>query len=457
MAQVRESLHGMWSSRLAFVLAATGSAVGLGNIWRFPYMASDNGGGAFVLVYLLCIAALGLPVMMCEILLGRRGRRSPINTMRELARESGATRAWQIVGWSGLFAGLLILSFYSVIAGWTLSYALTYLEAAMTPSFNLGEPGQMFQELVGSFPALTFWHTIFMLMTLLVVALGVEKGLERAVRFLMPALFVILLLLVGYGMSTGYFSKAVSFLFAADFSRIDASVVIAAMGQAFFSLSLGMGSIMAYGAYLPEDASVGGTGLMVAFADTFVAVVAGLAVFPIVFANGLNPEGGGPGFIFTILPHAFAAMDFGYIYAVAFFTLLAVAAWTSSISLMEPTVAYLVESTPLTRRGAAWLIGGVAWLLGLGTALSFNHWSGFTIAGLNFQAAVEYLSSNILLPAGGMFIAIFAGWILPKVVSREETSALTDGQYRIWLTLVRYVAPVLIFVVLLSSTGLLSM
>lgn len=457
MANVRESLHGMWSSRLAFVLAATGSAVGLGNIWRFPYMASENGGGAFVLVYLACIAVLGLPILMSEIMLGRRGRRSPINTIRELARESGASRGWQVIGWSGLFAGLLILSFYSVIAGWTLAYVVTYIKALLVPAAEFGSPDQVFGDLVGSFSTLTIWHTIFMLMTLVVVSFGVEKGLERAVRFLMPALFVLLILLVGYGMSTGYFGQALGFLFAADFSRINTEVVISAMGQAFFTLSLGMGSIMAYGAYLPSDASVGRTGFMVAVSDTFVAVVAGLAVFPIVFANGLDPEGGGPGFIFTTLPHAFASMDFGYLYAVAFFGLLAVAAWTSSISLMEPIVAYMVESWNMTRRASAWVVGALAWFLGLGTALSFNHWSGFTILGKSFQGAVEYLASNIMLPLGGLLIAIFAGWILPRMVSRDEASNLSDGQYATWRVLVRYVAPILVFIVLLSASGAFSL
>lgn len=457
MADIRESLHGMWSSRLAFVLAATGSAVGLGNIWRFPYMASENGGGAFVLVYLLCIAVLGLPVLMSEILLGRRGRRSPINTMRELARESNATSAWQLVGWSGLCAGLLILSFYSVIAGWTLAYVGIYLKALIIPSATFGTPGETFGSLVGSFTTLTLWHTLFMLMTLLVVSMGVEKGLERAVRFLMPALFILLVLLVGYGMSTGYFGEAVSFLFAADFSRINTGVVISAMGQAFFTLSLGMGSIMAYGAYLPSDASVGRTGAMVAISDTAVALVAGLAVFPVVFAHGLDPEGGGPGFIFTTLPHAFATMDFGYVYAIAFFGLLAVAAWTSSISLLEPIVAYFVESWNMTRRAAAWLLGGIAWVLGLATALSFNHWAGVTIMGNSIQGAVEYLASNVLLPLGGLFIALFAGWVLPRMVSREEASNLSEWQYRLWRVLVRFVAPVLVFIVLLSVSGLLGM
>lgn len=453
MADARVSLHGMWSSRLAFVLAATGSAVGLGNIWRFPYVASENGGGAFVLVYLACIFMLGLPILMAEVMMGRRGRRSPINTLRELARESKASAKWQIIGWSGVTAGLLILSFYSVIAGWTLSYTWTYLRELVIPAVEFGSPDAVFGALTGSFGMLVFWHSLFMLMTLVVVSAGVEKGLERAVRFLMPTLFVLLLLLVGYGISTGYFGQAVTFLFKADFSRITPAVVVAAMGQAFFTLSLGMGSIMAYGAYLPSDASVGRTGAMVAVSDTFVAVVAGLAIFPIAFAHGLDPEGGGPGFIFTTLPHAFAAMNFGTLYAIAFFSLLSVAAWTSSISLMEPIVAYMVESWNVTRRTAAWMVGGLAWFIGLGSALSFNHWQDITLFGRTFFDHTNFISSDLLLPAGGMLIAVFAGWIMPRADSREEMSALADWQYQLWLGLVRYVAPVLVFVVLLSVSG----
>lgn len=455
MGGTRTSLHGMWSSRLAFVLAATGSAVGLGNIWRFPYVTSVNGGGAFVLIYLLCIALLGLPILMAEVMLGRRGRRSPINTIRELARESGASLKWQVIGWSGVTAGLMILSFYSVIAGWTLSYTWRYLRDLVVPAVDVGTPEAVFAGLVSSFPSLVFWHSLFMLMTLFVVSAGVEKGLERAVRFLMPTLFILLLLLVGYGMTTGHFGEALAFLFDADFSRITPSVVVAAMGQAFFTLSLGMGSIMAYGSYLPDDASVGRTGAMVAISDTFVAVTAGLAIFPILFAYNLDPQAQGPGLIFEVLPHAFNTMQFGTVYAIAFFSLLGVAAWTSSISLMEPIVAYMVESWNITRRVAAWYVGGAAWILGLGSAASFNYWEEITLAGRSFFDWVNFISSDLLLPLGGMLIAVFAGWVFPRAISREELSALKEWQYRAWRVLARYVAPVLVFIVLLSVTGIL--
>src|SRR5690554_3405557 len=296
------SIHGMWSSRLMFILAATGSAVGLGNIWRFPYMTSDNGGGAFVLVYLGCIFFVGLPILVAEILIGRHGRVSPINTFRKLTRESGASRHWVAIGWIGIVAGILILSFYSVVAGWTLHYGWLYLKQLFGGA-PITDPGATFQGLLASPVELTFWHAMFMLLTVAVVALGVEKGLERAVRFLMPSLFVLLLVLVVYGFTTGRMADAAAFLFRPDWSAIDGNVFLRAMGQAFFTLSLGMCTMMTYGAYLPrEGVSIPRAGLAIALTDTSVALLAGLAIFPVVIAFGIDPAGGGPGLIFTSLP-----------------------------------------------------------------------------------------------------------------------------------------------------------
>lgn len=346
------SIHGMWSSRLAFILAATGSAVGLGNIWRFPYVTSDNGGGAFVLIYLICILLVGLPIMWTEIMIGRRGRMSPINSIRELADNARASRGWMGLGILGVVAGFLILSFYSVVAGWTLHYGFLYVKELFGAA-SITDPEAAFGSLLASPGELTFWHGLFMLMTVFVVAFGVEKGLERAVSILMPLLFILLLILLGYAMNTGYFMEAASFLFRPDWSQVSGEMIVTAMGQAFFTLSLGMCAIMTYGAYLPSNVNIPRVGITVAAADTVVALVAGLAIFPIVISFGLSPEGGGPGLIFTSLPLAFAEMPFGVLYGMLFFLLLSVAAWTSSISLMEPATAYIVESTNLSRKGAA--------------------------------------------------------------------------------------------------------
>jgi neurotransmitter:Na+ symporter, NSS family len=289
----RTSLHGLWSSRLAFILAVSGSAVGLGNIWKFPYVAGANGGGAFVLFYLLCVALIGLPIMMAEILIGRRGRRNPVATMRIIGEEEGSRPTWALVGIMGVIAGIIILSFYSVIAGWSLSYVA---HAAMNTFSGAGadEVNGLFGGLLGDWRVLALWHTLFMILTISVVARGVERGLERAVRFLMPSLAVLMFALLGYAIIHGDFRAGVGFMLEADFSKLTGDGMLAALGQAFFSLSIGMGAIMAYGAYLPEGTSITNTSISVVIADTGMALLAGLAIFPIVFANGLDP-GAGPG------------------------------------------------------------------------------------------------------------------------------------------------------------------
>ncbi len=388
MSLPKTSIHGEWSSRLAFILAATGSAVGLGNIWKFPYMTGEYGGGAFVIVYLLCIALIGLPIMMAEVMLGKRGRSSPINTMQALAQETGRSQIWQLLGWSGVIAGFLILSFYSVIAGWALAYVPRLASGMFTVVSDLPTANAVadfvdtqFNALVGDPLRLLAWHTAFIIVTITMVAGGVQGGLERAVRWMMPALFILLLVLVGYAMSTPKFMDGVHFMFNIDFDKLLYSKgefrydgILAAMGQAFFSLSLGMGSIMVYGAYLPKQASIAQTTTAVVVADTLVAILAGLIIFPIVFSNGLQPDAG-VGLVFKTLPIAFGQMPFGSFFGTVFFVLLALAAWSSAISLIEPAVAWLVETGKFTRLSATIGCGLAAWLVGLATVFSFNIWS----------------------------------------------------------------------------------
>ena len=451
MSDQRESIHGSWSGRWAFILAATGSAVGLGNIWKFPYITGENGGGAFVLVYLLCIAAIGVPIMMAEIMLGRRGRSTPINAMRRLTTEAGSHGAWQLIGWSGMIAGFLILSYYSVIAGW----ALSYVGKSVTATFEGAGPeyvSQVFSELLSSPLTLLFWHTLFIVMTMLIVVRGVEKGLERAVRFLMPSLFVLLIILVGYAMSMGSFSEGVSFLFTPDFSKLTGDGVLIAMGHAFFTLSLGMGAIMVYGAYLPKDTSIATTTFFIAGADTLVALLAGLAIFPIVFSNNLEP-GSGPGLIFETLPIAFGHMPGGTFFGTLFFVLLTFAAWSSAISMIEPAVTWLVENKGMSRLKASVYSGFITWLVGIGTVLSFNEWSGVKLFDKTFFDLLDYLTANIMLPLGGLLIAIFAGWLLPGIVSKDELNIAKPSYYKLWLFLVRWVTPAAVIVVFLKSIG----
>ena len=466
----RESIHGQWSSRLVFILAATGSAVGLGNVWKFPYITGENGGGAFVAVYLVCIAVVGIPIMMAEVMLGRRGRRSPINTMAALSREEGRSRAWSMIGWGGVLAGFFILSYYSVIAGWALAYVVRAAIGAFT-GIDAAGVGEMFNGLVGVPERVLAWHTLFMLMCMFVVAKGVKAGLERAVTYMMPALFLLLLVLVGYAMNSGSFAQGLEFLFKPDFRKLiyhcevvaglqqcelSGRPLATALGHAFFTLSLGMGAIMVYGSYMPRKASIAGASILIAGLDTLVALLAGMAIFPVVFANGLEPAAG-PGLIFQTLPIAFGAMPGGQLFGTLFFILLVFAAWTSAISLIEPAVAWLVENRGMTRIRAASWIGVLTWLLGLGTIFSFNVWSGdeFKLFGMTFFDLLDYLTANLMLPLGGLLIALFSGWLMKSESSRAEF-AMASWSYRAWWMVIRYISPLVVIMVFVNANlGLL--
>jgi neurotransmitter:Na+ symporter, NSS family len=460
MSERRKSLHGQWSGRWAFILAATGSAVGLGNIWKFPYITGENGGGAFVLVYLLCIAVVGIPVMIAEIMLGRRGRRSPINTMRHLALEERAHPHWQYLGWAGMVAGFIILSYYSVIAGWAVAYVFRTVSCVFTEA-TPEVVGDIFSSLVSDPERLLAWHTIFMVMTLVVVSRGVRSGLETAVRYLMPTLFILLLILVGYALSTGYFMEGISFLFTPNFSALSWESVLVALGHAFFTLSLGMGAIMVYGSYLPKHTSIVKTSMVVAGMDTLVALLAGMAIFPIVFANGLQPSSG-PGLIFQTLPIAFGHMPGGVFFGMLFFILLTFAAWTSAISLLEPMVAWMVENHGFSRISATVWSGIGSWLLGICSIFSFNLWSGFKP--LSFIPAfhdktvfdlLDGLTANVMLPLGGLLIALFAAWQMSRRTCREELD-LTDGAlFKGWYFMIRYVSPLAVLIVFLNAVGII--
>ena len=443
MSEEKKSIHGTWSSRWTFILAATGSAVGLGNIWKFPYMAGDNGGGAFVLVYLACICIIGLPIMLGEIMIGRRGRSSPANSMKSLAAEANTTSAWTLLGATGALAGLLILSFYSVAAGWAMSYIFNGFQNITAESSS-----SSFNNLLSSPSSLIFWHSLFITITVFIVARGILKGLEKWINTLMPMLFLIILLLCIYAMQTGAFLEGLRYLFMPDFSKINPQVMLEALGQAFFTLSLGMGAIMTYGAYMPANQDIGKTAVSVAALDTGVALLAGIAIFPIVFANGLAPSEG-PGLVFVTLPIAFSAMPFGILFGTLFFVLLSIAALSSSISLIEPGVAWLIESLKIKRITATVLLGFTAWFIGLFSALSFNLLSEFTILGKNFFDATDFLTNQIMLPLGGIFIAIFVGWIMKKEDVLDELGFQENFIFKAWYFSVRFVAPTLVGLVFL--------
>ncbi len=444
------SAHGMWSSKLMFILAAAGSAVGLGNIWRFPYLAGENGGGVFVLAYLVCIFLIGVPILVAEILLGRAGRQSPINSMRLLAKQSGASANWQIIGWLGALAGFTILSFYAVIAGWAMSYVVEMASGNFVRA-NAEQASTMFADFTADAVSVVSWHSLFMVLTIYIAARGVGKGLETTVRYLMPALLILLLVLVVYSaIATGHFVEGIKFLFSPDFDSFNAGSLLVAMGQAFFTLSLGMGAIMAYGAYMPKGASIMGTATTIALLDTGVALLSGLVIFPLVFANGLE-TGQGPGLMFITLPIAFGQMPGGYIFGAIFFTLVSFAAITSSISLMEPAVAWVVEKLECSRAKGALLVGLIAWILGLGSAFSFNIGADITVLpGMTFFDTMDYLSNNVMLPLGGMLIAVFTGWVLKDQFIEDELAG-DEVWLNLWRLITRFIAPTGVMVVFVMT------
>ncbi|MBS7690497.1 sodium-dependent transporter [Pseudomonas lalucatii] len=427
-------------------------------------MTGVYGGGAFVVMYLICIALVGVPIMLAETLIGRRGRQSPVNAMKSLAIEAGASRHWSLAALMGMVAALLILSFYSVVAGWSLEYILGMGSGRFAGISGEGA-GAAFGGLTGDPWRLTLWHTLFMFLTALVIARGVVAGLERSLRIMMPLLFVLLLVLLGYSLTTGYFRQGFDFLFHFDPSKVQGGI-LAAMGHAFFTLSVGVGSIMVYGAYMPKNASIGGTVMAVGLLDTLVALTAGLALFPIVFAAGLEP-GAGPGLMFVTLPIAFGNIAFGQLMGLVFFVLVAVAAWSSSISMLEPAVAYFVERSGRSRARVTAVLALLCWVVGMGTVLSFNVGAeakffvfaedGFRLfqwgaeGGKTFFDSIDYLTSRILLPLGGLAFALFAGWVLSREAVREELAAKSPLLFNLALWLIRVVAPIGVLVVFVAE------
>ena len=445
-----------WSGRLAFILASVGAAVGLGNIWKFPYTLGNSGGSAFVLIYVIAILLVATPIMLSEMIIGRHAKRSAPTAMRDLAKESGTSGSWQIVGWMGLLALLLVLSFYSVIAGWTAAYLMKSVSGGLS-GLSPEEVGRDFGEFLHDPTWMIVWHLLFTAATVFIISRGIKLGLERLVKVLMPALFLMLIALVIYSGVTGDFSKAVDFLFSADLSKVTPLVVLAAVGQAFFSVNVGVGAVLTYSAYLPDDVNLFRSAIAVSIGDTLVALLAGLAIFPIVFAYGLNPSEG-PGLIFVTMSTAFAAMPGGSVIATIFFAMLLFAALTSSISMLETMTARAFEVRGMSRPKAASAIGGVAFLLGLVTVLSFSRWENVYLldnfavfAGKTPFDLIDYLVSNILLPLGGMAYALFAGWWVSRKTLVTQLGVGDGAIFKSWLLLVRILAPIAIACVFVSN------
>ncbi len=441
-----------WGSKLAFVLAAAGSAIGLGNIWGFPTVAGANGGAAFLVVYLLAVMFIGAPVMLAELIIGRRTQRNPVGAFKALAPDS----AWVVVGGLGVLTGVIILSFYSVIAGWTLAYIVK----AATGAFNgAADPGQIFGHVAGDwFPAIG-WHLVFMAITVAVVIGGVRKGIERWTKILMPSLFVILLLLVARAVTLDGAGAGLEFYFKPDFSALNINVILAAIGQAFFSLSLGMGAMITYGSYISKSDDLVSSAAWVTGFDTLIAIMAGLIIFPTLFHAGMEPGASGPEMVFVVLTSLLGSIPpqpiGGIIFGTLFFTLLAIAALTSSMSLLEVASAWLIDERKYTRKRAAITIGIVAFIIGIPSALGNGavEWlSNLPGVGTDFLSLLFTLFGQYALVIGALLISVFIAWIWGVKQAGEEVRA-NDGKFplgRTWAVLIRYVAPLAIVAILIQ-------
>jgi NSS family neurotransmitter:Na+ symporter len=461
MAGAASSGHENWSSRTAFILAAVGSAVGLGNMWRFPAEAGENGGGAFVLFYIFCVLLIGLPVLLSEVLIGRHGQASAPESVRKLARDSNASEGWSVLASMGVFAAFLILSFYCVVGGWVVYYIGVFLSDLFQSGVTGGAfAGQDVEAIKGLMPGLfgdgglmVALNLGFLAVTLFFVARGVSGGIEWVAVYLMPLFFLLFLGITIYGAFSGNFGEAVSYLFTFDFSRLTGEVMLAAVGQAFFSLSLGVAGMMTYGAYANRNTNLGETSGIIATADTLVALLAGLAIFPIVFAAGLATNAG-PGLMFESLPLAFQAMPAGALIGLLFFTMVFFAALTSSVSLLEAPTAYIKDKFGLARPVATILVGTGAAVLGILSALSFNDMADFRPLGFipifaeaNFFDALDGVTAKLFMPIGAILTCIFVGWIADARLVDDE-NGLDGLLHQVWRALVRFVCPIVLTVIL---------
>ena len=463
--EVSSENRGQWSSRWGFILAAAGGAVGLGNIWKFPYITGENGGGYFVLMYLVFILLIGLPIMVAEVLVGRTTQKSPAGAFRSLSK---AGSPWILAGWLGVLTGFIILSYYSVVAGWALHYTWFSITHGFT-GMDADAIGSAFGTLYADTSTNVFWHLIFMLLTIGVILGGIQRGVERAARILMPVLLLMLLVLLGLAIFSDGFGRALEFVFKPDFSKVTSAGVLEALGHSFFTLSLGMGAMITYGSYLKKKEDLVAASGMITILDTVIALIACMVLFPITFSFGLEPEGG-PGLVFVNLPIAFSQLAGGVFWSTLFFALLVLAALTSAISLLEVVVSTVIDEFKWSRPVATLFCGGAITLFGLPSALSgsedsffgngFKDHSAFLFdgeTGKNWFDTFDHLASNWLLPIGGLLIALFVSW---RVSDNAREEAFKSGSrfarwYWNWLFLLRFIVPIGILSVILHKIGLI--
>lgn len=450
---IKSNPAAMWSSQRAFLLATIGGAIGLGNLWRFPYIAGENGGGGFVLVYLGFVFLLGLPVIAGEMLLGRRGRGSAVHSIASLIKSENASPFWRVIGWLSLVVPFIALSYYAVIAAWSLDY-LGLAISNTFDGFDAGQSEAVFSQRMDQAATLVLLHGAFVAITVWVIAKGLNNGIERMAKVMMPALFGVILILVVYGMVSADFSAAVEFMFKPDFSKLTSASILMALGQALFSLAVGVGLLITFAAYMPSDYSIPKSAAIICIGDTLAALLAGLAIFPIVFASQLDPASG-PGLVFQTLPIAFGNMPGGHLIGVVFFLLMFFAAYTTAIGMLEPSVAWLEEKWPGRRKFLARCAGIGVWLLGLGSVFSFNILADFSPLGfLGIEGTIfdilDFSVANVFLPINVLLIAVFTGWVLKRSTAIEEFSNSSELWRKFWRFANRYVAPIAITIVMID-------
>ena len=445
-----------WSSRWGFLLAAIGFSVGLGNIWRFPFVTGQNGGSAFLIIYLVAALVIGLPLLVTELSIGRRGRSSPSGSIAAMARETGASERWGGIGALAVFCVFMVLTYYTVISGWTLDYLLRSVRGSFD-NISANESSAMFGSLMSNPGRLIFWNTVIHALIFLVVRRGVQAGIEKAVKVMMPILFAALLVMVVYGFIAGDMVATTKFLMEPDFSKVTALTVMAAIGQAFFSIGISMGALIAFGAYMPDDYSVPKSATAIIFADTGVALIAGFAIFPFVFAFGLEPSGGS-GLTFITLPIAFGQMDSGLIFGTIFFILLFAAALSSCIGCAEAVTFWICERFKKSRDAAVLYTVSAAWLIGLTSIFSLGDWSEFhpfdfipAMQGMTIYAATDFLAANIFLLVGALAISVFFGWLVPKQIKLDAIGVSDGVLFKLWQLVIRWVIPPILLIVLVMG------
>jgi neurotransmitter:Na+ symporter, NSS family len=461
-----------WGSRVGFILAAAGGAIGLGNIWKFPYVAGQNGGAAFILIYLAATLLIAFPILIGEILIGRKGQRNPVGSFRIVGKNRPF---WTGFGYLGVLTGFIILSYYNVVAGWSLGYIFEAMRGVFAGFEDPLMAGFHYELLMANPLWIIGWQALFAAISIMVVYAGVQNGIEKYSKILMPLFLMILLFLVVWGIILDSEGKGLVFLFKPNWSVVSGKTILEALGQAFFSLSLGMGAMLTYGSYLKSDDNILSSALMIALLDVLIAVLAGIAIFTAVFAMGLNPDSG-PGLVFKVLPAVFAKLPGGTLFGILFFALLTIAAVTSAISLLEVITSYFVDEKHYARHKVVIVVGIITFFMGIPSALSFGYWKDITLFGLNFFGILDYLSANIMLPLGGLAIAILLGWQLKsdfvigelrkgaeKIADAAPWSLFTTKVYSsqrlnnglIWRWIIRYLAPIVILLVFLYSLGLI--